>query len=128
MKKRLLLVAAMILSVGGLSTCGNGRLSEFGARSSEKTVKKTESKETQTLKKVLAAPESQANPWQVAAKRRSIRLNRSRCRQRTSTMIRITRRSSTAFFNRGKINEKKAGNYGCDFACDMRTVRLRRQR
>ena len=96
--------------------------------SSEKTVKKTESKETQTLKKVLAAPESQANPGQVAAKRRSIRLNGSRCRQRTSTMIRITRRSSTAFFNRGKINEKKAGNYGCDFACDMRTVRLRRQR
>ena len=32
----------MILSVGGLSTCGNGRLSEFGARSSEKTVNQTE--------------------------------------------------------------------------------------
>ena len=42
MKKRLLLAAAMILSVGGLSTCGNGRLSEFGARSSEKTVNQTE--------------------------------------------------------------------------------------
>ena len=73
MKKQLLLAAAMILSVGGLSTCGNGRLSEFRVRSSEKTVKKTESKETQPLKKVLAAPESQANPAQVAAKRRSIR-------------------------------------------------------
>ena len=42
MKKRLLLAAAMILSVGGLSTCGNGRLSEIGARSSEKTVNQTE--------------------------------------------------------------------------------------
>ena len=42
MKKRLLLVAAIILSVGGLSTCGNGRLSEFRASSSEKTVNQTE--------------------------------------------------------------------------------------
>ena len=42
MKKQLLLAAAMILSVGGLSTCGNGRLSEFRARSSEKTVNQTE--------------------------------------------------------------------------------------
>lgn len=51
MKKQLLLAAAMILAVGGLSACGSGK----GAKSSEKTVKKAESKETQTLKKVLAA-------------------------------------------------------------------------
>ena len=55
MKKQLLLAAAMILAVGGLSACGNGKSSESGASSSEKTVKKTESKETQTLKKVFAA-------------------------------------------------------------------------
>ena len=75
MKKQLLLAAAMILSVGGLSTCGNGRLSEFGTSSSEKTVKKAESKESQTLKKVLAEMESRANSGQVATKRRSKRLN-----------------------------------------------------
>ena len=73
MKKRLLLAAAMILSVGGLSTCGNGRLSEFRVRSSEKTVKKAESKESQTPNKVPEETESQANSGQVAAKRRSIR-------------------------------------------------------
>ena len=75
MKKRLLLVAAMILSVGGLSTCGNGRLSEFGARSSEKTVKKAESKESQTPNKVPEETESRANSGQEAAKRLSKRLN-----------------------------------------------------
>ena len=73
MKKRLLLAAAMILSVGGLSTCGNGRLSEFGARSSEKTV---ESKESQTLKKVPEETESRANSGQVAAKRLNQRKHR----------------------------------------------------
>ena len=75
MKKQLLLAAAMILSVGGLSTCGNGRLSEFRVRSSEKTVKKAESKESQTPNKVPKETESQANSGQVAAKRRSKRLN-----------------------------------------------------
>ena len=81
MKKRLLLAAAIILSVGGLSTCGNGRLSEFGARSSEKTVKKAESKESQTLKKVPEETESRANSGQVAAKRLSKRLNQRKHRR-----------------------------------------------
>ena len=81
MKKRLLLAAAMILSVGGLSTCGNGRLSEFRASSSEKTVKKAESKESQTLKKVPEETESRANSGQAAAKRLSKRLNQRKHRR-----------------------------------------------
>ena len=76
MKKQLLLAAAIILSVGGLSTCGNGRLSEFRASSSEKTVKKAESKESQTLKKVPEETESRANSGQVAAKRLNQRKHR----------------------------------------------------
>ncbi|MDB7638303.1 hypothetical protein [Ligilactobacillus ruminis] len=75
MKKQLLLAVAMILAVVGLSACGNGNSSESGASSSEKTVKKTVSKEMQTLKKVLAEMESRANSGQVATKRRSKRLN-----------------------------------------------------
>ena len=81
MKKQLLLAAAMILAVSGLSACGNGKLSEFGVSSIEKTVKKAESKESQTLKKVPAETESRANSEQVATKRRSKRLNQRKHRR-----------------------------------------------